>query len=356
MDHTERKLRVGILGVGPIAQIAHLPALLKAYNVHLLAACDVSTEVLNAVVNRYQISRAYTHTDQFLADDDIEAIVISVAISYHTPLTLAALRAGKHVLVEKPLASTVAECEELVQTAHQTGRQLQIGCMKRFDHALESAQRFVHEAMGQPFLVSGWSYDSKFHAGYGGAYVRSLNVPLFESQDQLRHPPQRQYSDPVLRKLLGHGIHIIDLLRFFGGDIVAVAARSTSLPQATTWISLIEYASGASGTFTMVDSVQMDWSEGLHIHGENGSIIAHIPFPYGKELSNVQIFDSRTSEYRKPTSPDLDQYKRQIEAFADAILHQRSVSPNGEDGLAAEKVLYALYASICKDGERVPIV
>jgi predicted dehydrogenase len=167
--------------------------------------------------------------------------------------------------------------------------------------------------------------------------------------------PQDRYNNPILSLLLNHGIHAVDLLRFFGGDIVAVTVRANQLPQATTALALIEYASGATGTLTLVASIQMDWFEGLHVHGEKGSIIARIPFPYMKKPSEVQIFDTHTNEYRTPTSPDSDQYERQAEAFADAILKGRPVSPSGEDGLAAEKVLYAMYESQNHAGQRVAI-
>src|SRR5919112_969263 len=103
----ERKLRMGIMGVGGIAQIAHLPALTKAHNVELLAACDAATEVLQTIVARYQIPRAYSKAEQLFGDKDVEAVLIPVNDQFHAPLSIAAMRAGKHVLVEKPLAVTV---------------------------------------------------------------------------------------------------------------------------------------------------------------------------------------------------------------------------------------------------------
>src|SRR5438270_6358152 len=102
---SNRKLRMGILGLGGIAQTAHLAALTKAHNIDLLAACDVAKDVLDPVVARYQIPRAYTSAEQLWADQDVEAVLIAVADRFHAPLAIAAMQAGKHVLVEKPLAS-----------------------------------------------------------------------------------------------------------------------------------------------------------------------------------------------------------------------------------------------------------
>lgn len=301
-DDNTRQLRVGILGVGGVAQAAHLPALTKARNIELLAACDTAQEVLELIAKRYSIPRAYTDASHLLADPDIEAVVIAVADQFHAPLSIAAMQAGKHVLVEKPLASTVPECEAMVAVAQQTDRQLQVGCMKRFDPALEAAQRFVREAPEVPILVSGWYCDSRYHS----AYLRSLLLPFVTSAQQKR--PREHYPDPLLGALLGHGVHALDLLRFFGGDIVAVTARGNTLHHDTTLLAILEYANGATGTFTLVTTVQMDWFEGLHVHGKNGSVIARIPFPFTRRPSNVQIFDARAGEYRTPTSPDADPY------------------------------------------------
>ncbi len=345
-----RKLRVGVLGCGGIAQLGHLPALLKARNVELLAACDAAKDVLDAVAARFVVPRKYTDTVQFLADTQIEAVVIPVAHEFHAPLSIAAMRAGKHVLVEKPMAVTVAECEQMVAVADETRRQLQIGCMKRYDPALETAQKFVRERLGRPLLVSGYYCDTRWH----GDYVRALAPPPFASAKQVR-PESAPKRDRMMNNLLGHGVHAVDLLRFFGGPIVAVTSRGKDEEVGVVSLSILEYASGATGTFTLINPVQMEWFEGLHIHGEKGSVEARINFPYFKRASDVRMFDTTTNTYSTPASNEIDHYERQAVAFAEAILCGREVTPNGRDGLAAQRVLYAIYESQSAGGKRVEV-
>ena len=90
----------------------------------------------------------------------------------------------------------------------------------------------------------------------------------------------------------------------------------------------------------------MDWSEGLQIHGERGSIEAKIGFPYWKSAAEVRVFDAANEEYRTPTTPDSDPYERQLEGFASAILGGFDVSPSGHDGLHDQRVLEAIAKSI----------
>jgi predicted dehydrogenase len=333
------RLKMGILGVGPIAQIAHLPALKKAANVDLVALCDASEELGARMAAAYGVGAVYTDHHRFLAEADVDAVLIPVAHEFHAPLALDALRAGKHVLVEKPMAVTVAECEQMVAAAEESGRQLGVAFMKRRDPSLEFAQRFVEAEMGLPMTVSGWYCDSQFH----GQYVQSLHGDFAGGSGQRR--PEPTHWDPMVGNLLGHGVHLIDTLRYFGGDIVAVTAGGYHEGRGTVAAALFEYASGAVGTFELVCTVKMDWCEGVRIHGEHGSVSARIPFPYYGKASEVEVYDDHRKEYRFPPTPDSDQYERQAEAFAAAILEGRPVSPSGYDGLAAQQVAYAVKQS-----------
>ena len=106
-------VRVALIGCGRIAQVAHLPALEKADGVRLVAVSDPSAEVAESVARRYGVPSAYTDQEHVLADESVEGVIVAAPDRFHYPITAEALRAGKHVLVEKPLASTVAEAEAL---------------------------------------------------------------------------------------------------------------------------------------------------------------------------------------------------------------------------------------------------
>jgi predicted dehydrogenase len=343
------KLKIGLLGCGGIAQIAHMPALRKAENVEFTAICDVAEDLLNAMADRYAVADRYTDHHEFLKKADMDAVLLPVADGFHAPLSIDCMRAGKHVLVEKPMAETVEQCEQMLQVSEETGRKLQIACMKRYDPGLQFAQKFVAEEMGERLSVSGWYCDSMFHMDY----VRSLALPLQGSKGKRR--PEGGPRDPHLGMILGHGVHAIDTIRFFGGDIVAVTTRVTRKSQGINSSTLLEFADGSCGTFQLICTIRMDWFEGIIVHGEGGSIQVQIGFPYFRKPSEVKVFDAKRGEYRTPATPDSDPYERQLEAFASSILEERAVSPDAREGLADQKVLMAIHAS-AQSGKRTEIV
>lgn len=345
----ERKLKLGILGVGSIAQIAHLPAAVKAENVELAALCDASEAMARDIAAIYGAGEWYTDHEAFLAEADIEAVLIPVPDPFHAPLTIAALEAGKHVMVEKPLATDVAMAEMMVEAAERTGRQLQLATMKRWDPGLQYAQSFAAHDMGQRLTVSGWYCDSRYH----GTYVNTHWAIRRFAEGRIR-PAKSPYADLTEALIRGHGVHLIDTLHFFGGPIASVAASHSSKFDAGGICGTLEYADGAVGTFQLAAVLKMDWCEGLLVHGENGSIEAKIGFPYWKSGAEVRVFDAANEEYRTPTTPDSDPYERQLEGFAAAILAGVDVSPSGRDGLMDERVLEAIANSL-KSGRKVEV-
>ncbi|MBM3477335.1 MAG: Gfo/Idh/MocA family oxidoreductase [Armatimonadetes bacterium] len=345
----ERKLKLGFLGVGAIAQLAHLPAAVKAENVDLVAVCDASEEMAREIAHIYGAREWFTDHERFLAEADIEAALIPVPDPFHAPLTIAALEAGKHVLVEKPLALDVPEAEAMCEAAEHAGRQLQIATMKRWDPGLQYAQTFTAHEMGQRLTVSGWYCDTRYH----GAYV-STHWPIRRFAEGRKRPEPGPPAHPLRWIILGHGVHLIDTLCFFGGRIAAVTAAVSSKYGSHGICGTLEYEDGATGTFQLTCTVTMDWCEGLLVHGERGSIEAKIGFPYWKAGSEVRVFDAAHEEYRTPVTPDSDPYERQLEGFAAAILGGYDVSPSGQDGLHDQRVLEAIETAV-RGGGRVDV-
>src|SRR5438552_140846 len=112
MKKEERLLHIGVLGCGPIAQIAHFDAIRKARNAELYAICDLADDLRERMAAVHSPIVAYKNFDDMLSDGQVEAVVIGVADQFHVPLAIKAIEAGKHVLVEKPLGVTIKECEE----------------------------------------------------------------------------------------------------------------------------------------------------------------------------------------------------------------------------------------------------
>ena len=167
--------------------------------------------------------------------------MIAVPDDFHVPLASQALRAGKHVLVEKPLAPTSREGEELRKVVHQTGLKCQVGCMKRHDPGVAWARRFVQEEVGDVLSVSGWYCDTLFRPAMQDAIL----PPIASSAGSIR-PATNPKADKRHYSLVTHAAHLFDNLRYLGGDVMAVTARLASyLPQSLVRIS-IPYSSAFS--------------------------------------------------------------------------------------------------------------
>jgi predicted dehydrogenase len=109
----DRLLRIGILGCGPIAQAAHFESCTKARNATLHAICDLADDLRERMAATHAPARQYADYDAMLADPDLEAVIIATSDAFHIPAAARALAAGKHVLCEKPLATSVEQAESL---------------------------------------------------------------------------------------------------------------------------------------------------------------------------------------------------------------------------------------------------
>ncbi|HSJ25878.1 MAG TPA: Gfo/Idh/MocA family oxidoreductase [Longimicrobiales bacterium] len=150
------KLRVGLMGVGAIAQVVHLPVLARLENVDLVAVCDVDQPRAQAIAARFGIPRVYTDDDDVFAADDIDAIIICSPSHLHESQAIAGLQGGKHVLVEKPLALTAEAAQRVIEVAEKTDRTLMIAMNNRWRPDTMALRPFArHGELGDIFLTRG---------------------------------------------------------------------------------------------------------------------------------------------------------------------------------------------------------
>lgn len=138
----DKKLRVGIIGCGKIAQVRHIPEYAANPRAELAGYYDFVLRRAEEMAARYG-GKAYTSVEALLTDPNIDAVSVCVANHAHAEVAVAALRAGKHVLCEKPMAVTLAECEQMVAEAEQAGKYLMIGQNQRFAAAHVKAKELL---------------------------------------------------------------------------------------------------------------------------------------------------------------------------------------------------------------------
>src|SRR6476620_4446732 len=110
-DEQMSKVKVGVIGCGSIAKYRHFPEYQAQPNVDMIAVCDVIPERAQAIAQTYGV-KAYTDYIDLLSNEEINAVSICTPNVFHAPMTIAAMEAGKHVLCEKPMATTVEEAEQ----------------------------------------------------------------------------------------------------------------------------------------------------------------------------------------------------------------------------------------------------
>ena len=129
----EKKIKVGIIGCGGIANGKHMPSLSKLGDVEMVAFCDIVEEKAIKAKEEYGTEDAKVYTDykELLADKEIEVIHVCTPNRSHAPITIDSLHAGKHVMCEKPMAKTAEDARKMVQAAKETGKKLTIGYQHR---------------------------------------------------------------------------------------------------------------------------------------------------------------------------------------------------------------------------------
>jgi predicted dehydrogenase len=350
MNKETRLLRIGVLGCGPIAQIAHLDACRKARNAELYAICDVAGDLRTRMAAVHEPRVAYANYDDFLADAQVEAVIIAASDTYHVPLALKALAAGKHVLVEKPLGVSVEECAHLRDRLRETRLVLQVGNNRRFDPGIAFVHEFIEQELGQRMGMRGWYYDSTYR------YTMTDNLqPVPVVSKQARRPEADPKADKRRYFLLTHGSHLLDTARFLGGEIRAVQARLLERFGAYCWFVSLDFADGSLGHLDLTIAVRGDFEEGFQIYGEHGSAKGQVFLPWFHKASQVECFSTKDRQFRRPLGEDAYTYKLQIEGFADTILHGApQLGANVDDGLAAMRALVAIARS-ARTGERVAL-
>ncbi len=337
----DRRLRVGVLGCGPIAQAAHFESCTKAANADLYAICDVADDLRGRMAATHAPQRSFSDYDAMLADPDLEAVIIATSDAFHVPAAIRALEAGKHVLCEKPLATNVEAAESLRAIVASSGKMLQVGHMKRFDAGLQAARAFIDDGMGELTAIKAWYCDSTHRYPMTDAVQ-----PLMVTSSKARKPAEDPKADLERYYMLAHGSHLVDTARFFAGDIAAVDARLSKRGGMCCWFVDVEFASGALGHLDLTVAVRMDWHEGFQIYGANGSVIGKTFNPWYYKSSEVDIFHEAAGESRRVLGADGHFYRRQLEGFASVILDGAPMhGADIDDGIASVRAMAAIARS-----------
>lgn len=348
MKKEDRLLRVGVLGCGPIAQFAHFDSCRKARNAELYAICDIADDLRERMAATHQPRTAYSDYDAMLADPNVEAVIVAIADQFHVSACLKAIEAGKHVLVEKPLGTSVEECRALRDRAEGSGLVIQVGNNRRFDPGLAFARKFIQEEMGERMALKAWYCDSTYR------YTMTDNLqPIPVQSGRALRPEGNPKADRRRYFILTHSSHLVDTARFLGGEMMGVRARLLERFGAYSWFISVDFADGGLGHLDLNIPIRGDFQEGFQVFGEFGSVSGRLNLPWFHKSADVECFSTKDGQFHRPLGEDAHTYKRQIEGFSDTILKGIPMhGANLEDGIAAVQAMVAIARSV-ESGDHV---
>ncbi|NIM05978.1 MAG: Gfo/Idh/MocA family oxidoreductase, partial [Armatimonadetes bacterium] len=185
-----KKVRVGVVGTGFIAQEAHFPAYEKLEDVEVAAVADINLKRAKSVAEKFGIPKVFKDYRRLLALDEIDAVHICTPNALHKPITIAALKSGKHVLVEKPIAMNAAEARAMIEASKKAKRLLMVGLNCRFLAESKALKRAIDAgALGKIYYgeavflrrrgIPNWGVFTEKKAS-GGGPVLDLGVHVLD--------------------------------------------------------------------------------------------------------------------------------------------------------------------------------
>lgn len=165
-------MKVGVIGCGTIANAAHIPAYMKNSGADIKYFCDILPERAHAAAEKYDCGTAVTSYHTVLNDPEVEAVSICTPNNVHAIIAIDALRAGKHVLCEKPAARTYQEVLEMQKAQHESGKTLNIGVVNRFNDHVNLIKKYIDTGkLGDVFHVYVSFRAHRSIPGLGGAFT-----------------------------------------------------------------------------------------------------------------------------------------------------------------------------------------
>lgn len=346
-----KRIGFGIVGLGGISG-AHVDGLLKATeHARLVAVCDLDRERAARVAAEVG-ARLYVDYVDLLNDPEVDAVDLPLPHNLHFRVAKHALEAGKHVIVEKPMAPTVAECAALIELAADRGLKLSVSENTRFVLAYLEVERLLRSgALGQPRLI---------RTLISGTEVRRLADPANWKGRE---------AGATGGAIFDAGPHSFYLLKWLLGEVKNVRAIARRLVAASQVEDNAVVAGvlkcGAVFTSEFTFTAEIPWGERLEIYGSEGSVIVdqllNPPAVHfrgatdsaGQPLAKVLYMPDRVEH--DPEGWKFRSISDGISAFAAAVCRDELPPVDPRDGLYAMKIVERAYASIKADGQEIAI-
>ncbi|MGH2536298.1 MAG: inositol 2-dehydrogenase [Candidatus Promineifilaceae bacterium] len=316
---------VGLIGAGRMGSVLGQHLATSVPGAAFIALAEPDAEAGQAAGRRFGVPHVYTNYAALLARDDVQAVVIATPTSSHVEVILAAAAAGKHIFTEKPLALTLAGCDQAIAAVEAAGVKLQVGFMRRFDDAyLAAKEQIVGGTIGRPVLFRSVSRD-----------------PWRTSLDYAR----REVSGGLIADM---GVHDFDLARWLmGSEVERVSSEGGCLvfPELgevgdiDNAVVNLRFANGAVGGVDLSRNAIYGYDIRTEVVGSEGSV-----FVGG--LQGKMTWTLRRGQIAHDTIPGFMQrfgpaYTAEMQAFVRCLAEERPVAVSGADARQAAAIAIA---------------
>jgi len=321
------KVKIGVIGVKGIGR-THIDAIVSSENAELFAVADINRETGVTVASNYGVEW-YRNYEEMLEEEDLDAVTICTPHFLHYQMALKAFAYQKHVLVEKPMAISVSEADEMIRESRKRGLKLAVV----FQHRTDSVNREVKRLIDSGEI--------------GEIYRAFMEACFFRTQAYFDRDAWRgKWATEGGGVLINQAIHDLDLFQWLLGKPVKIQGQIGTMYHDIEVEDLasaaILFENGAQGIFqaSIIDPIRM---RRLELCGEKGKIELNREARWA-----VQIWDS-SQEFEwfeiKPKTKKISGHRAVIEDFAQAILSDREPLVNGEEGRTALEMVNAIILS-----------
>ncbi|MBI5476229.1 MAG: Gfo/Idh/MocA family oxidoreductase [Ignavibacteriales bacterium] len=333
-ENKQRKLKLGVIGLGWVSQIFHLPTIIKMDDVEIVAVCDKDKSRAKFIAERFNVQKVYTDYKQMLAKEELDAVDICTSTDSHLQITLDSLEAGKDIFVEKPIARHYHEAVQISEAVKQHKRKLMVGMNNRFRPDTMILKSFIEKGeIGKIFYVkAGWlkriSPDNKWMTQKdksGGGVFLDLGIVMLDMiLWLLGFPPVQR----VNAKMYMHKTKSVE-----DSAIVSLEVKyGISLVMETSW------------SFHCAEDYFY-----CNLYGSEGSAMIN-PLRIYKQLHG-NLVNLTPVKTESPLNLFRKSYELELKHFVGAARGLHPIISNGDEAVQRMKVVEAIYQSAQKGKE-----
>jgi len=359
-------IKMGVVGCGLIAQMMHLPHLRELADLYeVVALCDLSPATLKHVADHYDVEKR--HVDyRDLLKEDLDAVAILSADS-HGQVVVDALRAGKHVFVEKPLCYTLREADEVLVVQAQAGTVCMVAYMKRYDPAFRYAAPLIRKLPDLQAIDITVLHPSESNQTGHHDLRRVADVPaaararLRADQDRLIRETIGEFT-PLERRvfagnLLSTLVHDINMLRSLSGDPAEVLFTDV-WAGGDSMVTCLRYGSGVRVTIQLHYLWDLaDYEETVMYLGRADRVRLVFPSPFFRNMPTEVFVEGMEDGHpfeKRVTASMKEAFKEELLHFADCVATGREPDTTPLDARGDVVLLHQIFGAVKRplDGEQ----